>query len=276
MRYFKYMNRWEKSVLAGVSGLLLAASAHAETTATRSYRSIVDRNPFGLKDPVVQTNTVVDPLENQRVKVNLTGITRIGNTKQVHLMIPPDGKNPPRYLSLAENDKDGAIEVLEINVEKEMVRIRNAGSEANLNFLNDGLKTAAVAAPAVPGAAPGKPMAMAPGGAPPGGAAAGPTIVNRGGQVSSQPNQNLANPQGAQPGVTDNNTSLRTIPTRNVRTQPTQQQQDQPQFQGNSEEVAAQQAVAIEMQRAANPDIPMPPNPALNNGGPPPVPGQDQ
>jgi hypothetical protein len=266
MRYFKSMNRWEKSVWAGVSGLLLAASAHAETTTTRSYRSIVDRNPFGLKDPVVQTNTPTDTLESQRVKVNLTGITRIGNTKQVHLMIPPDGKNPPRYLSLAENDKDGAIEVLEINVEKETVRIRNAGSEANLNFLNDGLKTAAVAAPAVPGATPGKPMAMAPGGAPPGGAGSGPTIVNRGGQVSSQPNQNFANPLGAQPGVMDNNnTSLRTIPTRNVRTQPNPAP-EQVNYPDQGENIAAQQAINMEIQRnQPTPDnVPLPPTPGLD------------
>lgn len=139
------MNRWKKNALVVVSGYLLTAIVNAEATATRSYRSIIDRNPFGLQEPIVHTNVVIDPSVNEQVKIYLTGITRLGKAKHVHLMIPPDGTNLSRYLSLAENDKDGVIEVLEINVEKETVRIRNAGFEANLNFLNDGLKTVFVA-----------------------------------------------------------------------------------------------------------------------------------
>ena len=77
------------------------------------------------------------------------------NGKKAWLVIPPSpgpGKSSnPQYLSIPEHEKQGDIEVLEINEKESTVKILNAGVPAELNFKDNGLPTpAAMPVPAAP------------------------------------------------------------------------------------------------------------------------------
>ncbi|PYL01098.1 MAG: hypothetical protein DME18_09425 [Verrucomicrobia bacterium] len=243
------MNRVERYLAFGLAGISLAIAAQADVTepAGNPYQVIIDRNPFGLKPPPLITNIIPT---NPVIPVNLklTGITsdRIG--RKAWLMIPGQpGKNPnPQYLSIPEHEKQGDIEVLEINEKENTVKILNAGAPAELNFKDNGLPTpSALAVPGgpltphgmpgplpAPGVvpAPGTPMpALKTAGAFPTGAAAPDAMAAR---------------YGLQP-TTPANTGLRTIPARNVRTTAIE-----PQVQGTEAPVdPAVQRVLIEAHR---------------------------
>jgi len=121
-------------LLAGFIALGIAdASPHP-------YTGIVDRNIFGLKPPpppVVETNQVqVTPA----AKVVLTGITSMfgPQSKRAFFEITEQepGKQPvtPKRPILGEGDREGDIEVLAIDIEQNIVRIRNRSIESELTF----------------------------------------------------------------------------------------------------------------------------------------------
>lgn len=190
------------------------------------YRVILDRNPFGLKPP--PTN-VVQPPTNPAVAVDikLSGITRSASGKKAWLVIPakPGKQATDKYLSLAEGDQDGALEVVEINEQENSVKVLNAGAPVVLTFAEHGLKApVAAATPPAPGhQRPGQPTPV-------------PTIPQPAVKTASmnptlpQGNPAMAaryglNPAGAasQEVVVDvaerGASSLRTtIPARNIRT----------------------------------------------------------
>jgi hypothetical protein len=95
---------------------------------------------------------------------------------------PGKAGTPPRKPILREGERDGSVEVLAINVEKNQVTIRNGTVETNITF--EVQKTAATAAvpgapPALPTMRPAPPLtAFPPPANPPG---AGPTIITRDG-----------------------------------------------------------------------------------------------
>ena len=146
MEYVKRMNWVEKPLAFGLGGILLAAAARADVAepAGNPYQVILDRNPFGLKPPPA---IVATPPTNPVVPANIkfTGITSDKTGPKAWLMIPgqPGGKNPnPQYLNgLAEHEKQGDIEVLEINEKESTVKILNAGALVELNFKDNGLPT---------------------------------------------------------------------------------------------------------------------------------------
>src|SRR5256886_2186354 len=149
MEYVRRMNRVEKRLALGLGGVLLAVALRAG----HPYQAIIDRNAFGLRPPPqvvnpIPTNPVVP------VNVKFTGITSNSRGKKAWLMIPAvPGKNTnPQYLNgLAEHEKQGEIEVLEINVKESKVKILNAGSLVELNVKDNGLPTpAALPVPGVP------------------------------------------------------------------------------------------------------------------------------
>jgi hypothetical protein len=123
----------------GASGVLGPLLTQARPN---PYSGIVERNPFGLKDPPpppVETNqTAATP----PVKVVLTGITSMfgPNSKRAFLEMTEQaapGKAPaatPRRAMLSEGDREGDIEVVSINIEQNIVRIRNNGVESELTF----------------------------------------------------------------------------------------------------------------------------------------------
>jgi hypothetical protein len=120
-----------------VVAALLAISAQARTN---PYETIVERNAFGLKPPpppATETNQVA---AEPPVKVVLTGITSVFGPPRALLEIveqaPPKGGTavPPRRPILREGDREGAIEVLAISIERNIVKIRNDGVESELTF----------------------------------------------------------------------------------------------------------------------------------------------
>ena len=196
---------------------VLAASAislQANIAADNPYASIVDRNPFGLKEP---PPPAPPPSENipktPPAKVTLTGLISMFGQPQVLLEIfdEPKGGGMPKKPILRQGERMGDVEVLEIDVEKNIVKIRNSGMETNLTFE---VAKATAAAPGVPG------IPTPPGAIPPPTGRPSPTVVsgngNTGGGVT------LMGGTAASPATADayqnQNTGLRSIPQRPIRT----------------------------------------------------------
>jgi hypothetical protein len=106
------------------------------------YTPIVERNVFGLRPPPVpgpETNqtTVTPP-----AKVVLTGITSMfgPNSKRAFFEITQQepGKQAtaatPKRPILGEGDREGEIEVLSIDIDHNIVKIRNGTVESELTF----------------------------------------------------------------------------------------------------------------------------------------------
>jgi hypothetical protein len=145
-----------------VGGLAFGAAANAvpADTAENPYQAIIDRNVFSLKPPPPPP----DPTEVNKptaLKITLTGITTIlGNKRVLMKTAAPPGKpgEPPKteqsYI-LTEGQREGEIEVIEIDEKAGSVKVSNAGTVQTLTFEKDGAKLPATplpAAPAVPGA----------------------------------------------------------------------------------------------------------------------------
>lgn len=125
---------------------MLAALAAAALLATLAqarnnpYQAIVERNPFNLRPvppPVVETNqTATAP----PVKVVLTGITSMFGPNSERAFLEMTEQEPgkagatPKRAMLGEGDREGDIEVLSINIEQNIVKIRNGGVESELTF----------------------------------------------------------------------------------------------------------------------------------------------
>jgi len=130
------------------------------------YQAIVDRNVFGLKPPPPPGKP-----EEKKVDlppITLTGITTILGNKRALMNVQSPGK-PPNSLILAEGQREGEIEVLEIDEKAGSVKINQSGTVVSLNFEKNGAKLPA-AVPAVmpvpgqvnPVAAAGTPQAPIP------------------------------------------------------------------------------------------------------------------
>lgn len=124
------------------SVVLTLAALVAAQARTNPYDAIVERNPFGLKPPpppVVETEQTPPA---PPIKVVLTGITSMfgPNSKRAFLEMTEQaapGKGAPatpRRAMLSEGEADGEIEVLSINIEQNIVKIRNGGVETELTF----------------------------------------------------------------------------------------------------------------------------------------------
>jgi hypothetical protein len=141
-----------------------------ETTGTGPYQEIVVRNVFGLNPPKAQpgpeANKPPPPI------IFLQGITTIGATAKAlfKVQMPPKPGEPPKgeqSFILGEGQRDGEIEVLEIDAKAGTVKVDDFGTITNLNFENNGIKTAGAPAPSggpkpagfVPSAPPPSPFA---------------------------------------------------------------------------------------------------------------------
>jgi hypothetical protein len=152
-------------------GCLLALSfaaqaVTADSSATSNpYQGIVDRNVFGLKPappPPVPVDTKPPP-----PKITLTGITTIFGNKRALMKAPVAAKPPEpahdQTYMLAEGQRDGDIEVLEIDAKANIVKVNNGGTIMTLNFDDNGVKLSST----LPAGAPVPGMAQpAPGGIP--------------------------------------------------------------------------------------------------------------
>jgi len=217
------------------------------------YGQIVDRNVFGLKPPpppqVEAPKEEVKPPPN----VKLTGISNLAQKRAfievTEQQAPKAGQQPGTVNRpiLSEGEAAFGVEVVAIDVEKNIVKIRNAGIESELTFepVKSPGATAATGNPqpgvhqpnyAQPGVGAANPQ---PGGGP------GVTIYG-GASTTATNNYGVTTLGGTQPGVPSplgaDAGAMRTIPSRTIRTPTTVDPQSAD---------AAQQAALAELNRAA-------------------------
>jgi hypothetical protein len=178
--------RFSLHKLAFSLSLLLPLTAAAITS--NPYTGIVDRNVFSLKPPTpVETAPKEEP--KPPVKLTLTGITTILGNKRALLKaaIPAKAPEPAKEESnmLTEGQRDGGVEVISIDEKAGAVTVNNNGIRETLDFVNNGAKMVAAAAPA------GTPGVIQPPG---------------------------MNPTPGNPGAATGVPLPRTIPTRSLRT----------------------------------------------------------
>ena len=149
--------------LVGGFALHVAANEATSDSPNNPYQSIVDRNVFALKPPPPPPDP--EATKPPPVKITLTGITTIlGKRALLKSPAPPgmpgEPAKPELSYILAPGQREGDIEVLDIDEVGGNVKLRNAGVEVTLNIDKDGPKLAPSAA-AVPGV-PGMPGAVPP------------------------------------------------------------------------------------------------------------------
>lgn len=140
------------------------------------YQGIVERNVFALKDPPPPPPPPGSDSKPSGPPITLTGITTILGTKRAFMTLQMPGKPPepakPLSLMLTIGQRDGDIEVLEIDEKAGAVKINAFGAITNLTFDKNGVKgaspssgspnpTGGIPAPAT--AAPSNPFAPTPG-----------------------------------------------------------------------------------------------------------------
>ncbi len=194
-----------RAFLAGTLMIFVATAGWAIDNDT-PYQGIVDRNVFALKPP-----TPPPPPPDNRPpppKIWLTGITTILGKKLVLLKTQgtprPGVKGEDESYTLTVGQRQGDVEVLEINERDGIVKVNNSGVVTNLTWEGNGIKVAtpAPAAAAAPGApantafAPGAPGAM------PHGTTRTVPSTFRPTRPSPSPNANYPGSTGNYPGST--------------------------------------------------------------------------
>jgi len=147
-----------KRVICILSTIILCAEARAITDdSANPYNGIVERNVFGLKPPTPPPP--VDTKKTDLSPITLTGVTTILSSKRALFNLQTPGK-PVQSFILAEGQRDGDIEVLEIDEKGPgggSVKIKQSGTIQTLTFDKNGVKlpaSVAVAAPNPLGSAP--------------------------------------------------------------------------------------------------------------------------
>jgi len=135
--------------------------------ADNPYNPIVLRNAFALKDPPPVIQTVLQP-PKPPTNVELRGITTLLGRPQVLLnfKVPGTPPEPPKDRSMVMDvgQREGDVEVLEINPVAGTIRIRNQGTELAMNLRDNAAKpqsapSVALPIPSLPpGAAPQLPV----------------------------------------------------------------------------------------------------------------------
>ena len=157
------MESMRKPLKAGIlalASLLSCAEIFAITpdSSADRYKSIPDQNAFRLKPPppVEPQTPALAPLP----KLILTGITTILGNKRVLLKALPATNAPGQQakeesLILTEGQREGNVEVLNIDENAGSVRVNNSGTIMTLTFEKDGAKLQSP--PPLPPGAPGLP-----------------------------------------------------------------------------------------------------------------------
>lgn len=199
-------------IACGAAGMV--ASSLGVETAGRNYQTIVDRNPFGLRDPVVTPprSTIPPKVEPPKPKfeIKLTGLNTYGGRKKAYFYSKePNAKNP--YFNVAEGGAEQGIEVREINALERYVKVLMNGEEVKMSLKTHGLTNTPVIPPPQLGK-PGQPGVMPPALGQPG------QPIQPGQPGYGQPNTIPA--PNMQPGnvFTPNNTP-QTLPSRALRGQ---------------------------------------------------------
>lgn len=132
--------------LAGGMILLLAGGILLAST---PYDSITQRNPFALVAPPPPVDESSTPPPSN---IKLTGVSNFGGLKKAMFMVQDTsvpGK-PGQSVILREGQREGQIEVVQINEKLGSVKLRKGGGEVTLTFEADGIKNASAPASAQP------------------------------------------------------------------------------------------------------------------------------
>src|SRR5882724_11471586 len=132
-----------RAVVCILAGLLLCTEARSMgADSANPYQGIVDRNVFGLKPPPAPPR----PEDNKppAPKITLTGITTILGNKRALMNVampakPPESAKQKSFI-LAEGQRDGDIEVLEIDETSGTVKVDDFGTIMVLDINKDGAK----------------------------------------------------------------------------------------------------------------------------------------
>jgi hypothetical protein len=142
---------FSRITVAWVLSGLLPCSLMAGISSTYSgnpYHQIVERNVFGLRSPPPPR---VEPPTAPLPKIVLTGVTTMLGNKRALLKIqfPAQPSKPVKEEScvLSEGEREGPIEVLEINEKTEQVKVNNSGTVSVITFAKPGPTPPAVAPP---------------------------------------------------------------------------------------------------------------------------------
>jgi hypothetical protein len=119
------------------AAVLVATVAHATTrgSAPDRYERIRERNAFGLKPR--ETPATQEPPRQPLRKVILTGVTTLGGYKRALLKIEPlPGKAGEKEESviLTEGQREGDIEVVQIDERDGKVTLNNSGEVETITF----------------------------------------------------------------------------------------------------------------------------------------------
>lgn len=196
--------RWAVAVASLLGTLAAQAWIEAGNTRDNDYRTIIDRNPFGLRPQPPPPTNVNATAQTPKGDLKLTGITTYGTRKAFFMMADPKGK--PEYYTLGIGEGKDGLEVLEIGEDAKSVKVRNSGIETLMTFTSHGV-SAPVTGPAPTPGAPGNP-AVGPGGVP-----RPPTPANVTTAYNMQPIPGMAPASGG--GTV---APVRTIPSRVPRT----------------------------------------------------------
>jgi len=224
-----------------------------DSSAINPYSAIVERNSFGLKPPPNPAD-LIKPPPPVVADIKLQGITTILGRKQVLMKVKVPAKPPEpardQSLVMGEGQREGEVEVLEINPADQSVKVKNGDAVLALNMNDHGEKPTPGASAPTAGAAgvsvPNIPQNSAIGGVPSSTVGYRPNAPgNPMGSVPSQ-NQNVSGFGGS----TTANGAQNSFPTRPIRSNNppgTSNPQSAAEYQNYSPEA---QAILIEAQRA--------------------------
>jgi len=162
------------SLATCLSLIVLVSTNNARATAAETdtqgnpYQAIVGRNVFGLKPPPPPPPPE-DPLKkNPPPTIKLQGVQTILGRRQVLFKLPakPPGQPKEESFLMNEGERQGEIEVVQIDMQTEAVKFKNHGQEQLLNMKDDADKPA-LGAPPPPGIPPGALPGILPGVPPP-------------------------------------------------------------------------------------------------------------
>jgi hypothetical protein len=130
-------------VLVALSCQAIAPDSNKAPDPNNPYHGIIDRNVFALKEmPPPPPPPNPDANKPPPPPIQLTGITTLFGKPRAFLMLtlPAKGPEPAKTLSLMlnENERDGEVEVLTIDVTNRTVLVSNYGSKTNLTFEKPG------------------------------------------------------------------------------------------------------------------------------------------
>src|SRR6267142_3777862 len=134
------MNYAGKTLTCVMATFVLCTGAHGNTpdSSSNPYQGIVDRNVFGLRPPPPPPSN--EPVRPPPPAVSLTGITTILGKKLafMNVQVPPkpgeQAKAGPQSFMLGIGEREGEIEVIDIDEKGGIVKLNDYGVITNVPF----------------------------------------------------------------------------------------------------------------------------------------------